>query len=941
MSCIAASVLRGRTKGSTTPLSPDTNTSAPRHRRQKRPGQQPPPRQPPAPGTRHQEEHGEALEDQQQEEEQQQEEQQQWSRAGGKQNRDWSERKRLEDQHWTALNNCMRRSYISNAPQMEECYSHKRMQVQSSFQSSLDVAWPSCCGVAGSCQQESLQPRDSLPAEYVSMDYRVPVSIPCWWCTDCEQHVMPDFTLAGCFPSSPQRPSLLFSLTLMKALTVFQSGRLSMTAQQLAIADAEACSKKRKRFHNLGKRYQDCHGTASFVSYSASGKQPAANRLTWNSLAIESLKDNEDVMTSLHVLMNGTLSNSSLRPRRRQRQCGSSSCDNDSDAAALDTHAGLSQDGACKKLSDARNLSMHKRAKGSLTAQGYAIGGSLADSISARLALASRHSPLGSALTEAGREAGLSGAGAGNPGSSPLTDLAAGRTPYLTALTADSPLPTALAVGRAPPNGAGAASPLLTALAAGRTAPGRRATKQKSDEHQPEQEHEEQQEELHEEQQQTQQHERQQRQESSVWGERKARLNEEWRKLIPIMRHSYIDASPALQQCHLDEGKLVQNHVQMKLDCAWEGHACCCLGPVPSSAMLEPYAKGPLPAEYSQDGVSMSVFANALDASHRPYSLYPVDSCQIVEQPEQPERQQRVELPLKPMRITAEVLMEAHCNWLRTTDRVALLANLLPDFQPTGGPFADCPCCAVSKLSSYSGVGQATTAIQPHLSSHLDCNGFKGWQLKTIQRKQLSLEVAHRVDAEAGLSKADMQRGLVLLKAEKIAACHFKIESLVADVMQLQAAKAREGPSCKETKRLAKAQARKRAQAKEELLCMAEWQALGTSQQPAALRLPEAVIGCMVAGTAPPWVQDSSTSGAVTLHHGKRFFQLYSDQDRIREQQGILKLELNRLKAWLRHNHEKCTASLPLLSEGQQFYVAQHMAWFAKELKRAARLQWE
>ncbi|KAJ9512787.1 hypothetical protein QJQ45_029006, partial [Haematococcus lacustris] len=82
-------------------------------------------------GTRHQEEHGEALEDQQQEEEQQQEEQQQWSRAGGKQSRDWSERKRVEDQHWTALNKCMRRSYISNAPQMEECYSHKRMLVQS------------------------------------------------------------------------------------------------------------------------------------------------------------------------------------------------------------------------------------------------------------------------------------------------------------------------------------------------------------------------------------------------------------------------------------------------------------------------------------------------------------------------------------------------------------------------------------------------------------------------------------------------------------------------------------------------------------------------------------------------------------------------------------------------------------------------------------------
>ncbi|KAL6749972.1 hypothetical protein V8C86DRAFT_2826587 [Haematococcus lacustris] len=739
-------------------------------------------------------------------------------------------------------------------------------------------------------------------------------------------------------------------------------------------------------------------------------------------------------------------------------------------------------------------------------------------------------------------------------------------------------------------------------------------------------------------------------------------MNERWRELNPSLRHSYIDAAPALQQSHVDQGKLVQQHAQMQLDRGWEGHACCRLGPVPSSAMLVPYAKGPLPAEYvscdhrvpvsiprwtcttcnqkvvcdymragcfpstpqrpsflfshtllelftvlqSQDGVSLSVFANALDASHRPYSLYPADSYQSIEQPER-----------KQMHITAEVLMEAHCNWLRTTDRVAHLANLLPGFQPTGGPFADCPCCA-GILSSYSGVGQATTAIQQHLNSHLDSSGLegevqsryksgrlslnhligdtvsvhglvgfccchgvpslglfcnmptpeqfafyllaltaimaysckvdfyidfgcrlkitwaryvdalghppswkdvrimvnwmhgashnqrcqvqnngrhqpgsgwrygeqceqlwsmlkdmagitrymtlahradiiqstlskiafrkavglldlliktwkemkvklvkvqselvtlqlvaeqagvtdgqqaseayrasclpsspaegphdvwkgeyvllllqeqawqamngqavtllvsltptvtqllwatcKGWQLKTIQSKQLTMEVTHRVDAETGISQTDMQRGLELIRLGKIAGCQFKIESLVAEVMQLQTMKDRQGTSCNETKRMAKAQARKRAQAKEELLCMAEWQALGTSQQPAALRLPETVISRMVAGTAPPWVQDSSTSGAVTLHHGKRFFQLYSDQDRIREQQSILNLELNRLKAWLRHMLEECTASQPSLSEGQQFYVAQHMAWVANEMKRAAVLNWE
>ncbi|KAJ9520089.1 hypothetical protein QJQ45_030012, partial [Haematococcus lacustris] len=86
----------------------------------------------------------------------------------------------------TALNKCMRRSYISNAPQMEECYSHKRMLVQSSLQSSVDAAWSShaCCGVAGSCQQESLQPRDSLPAEYMNMNYRC-MSSSAWAAAGC------------------------------------------------------------------------------------------------------------------------------------------------------------------------------------------------------------------------------------------------------------------------------------------------------------------------------------------------------------------------------------------------------------------------------------------------------------------------------------------------------------------------------------------------------------------------------------------------------------------------------------------------------------------------------------------------------------------------------------------------------------------------------------
>ncbi|KAJ9513747.1 hypothetical protein QJQ45_015496, partial [Haematococcus lacustris] len=661
--------------------------------------------------------------------------------------------------------------------------------------------------------------------------------------------------------------------------------------------------------------------------------------------------------------------------------------------------------------------------------------------------------------------------------------------------------------------------------------PTQRTTKQKSDGPQPYQGQE-----LHEEeQQQENQHERQRQRDRGDWGQRKESMNERWRELNPSLRHSYIDAAPALQQSHVDQGKLVQQHAQMQLDRGWEGHACCRLGPVPSSAMLVPYAKGPLPAEYATTAIqqhlnshldssglegevqsryksgrlslnhligdtggqpdddcatnlscsrpevsdrsgpvsvhglvgfccchgvpSLGLFCNMptpeqfafyllaltaimaysckvdfyidfgcrlkitwaryVDALGHPPSWKDVrimvnwmhgashnQRCQVQNngrhQPgsgwrygEQCEQLWSMlkdmagitrymtlahradiiqstlskiafrkavglldlliktwkEMKVKLVKVQSElVTLQLVAEQAGVTDgqqaSEAYRASCLPS-SPAEGPHdvwkGEYVLLLLQEQAWQAMNGQAVTllvSLTPTVTQLLWAT-CKGWQLKTIQSKQLTMEVTHRVDAETGISQTDMQRGLELIRLGKIAGCQFKIESLVAEVMQLQTMKDRQGTSCNETKRMAKAQARKRAQAKEELLCMAEWQALGTSQQPAALRLPETVISRMVAGTAPPWVQDSSTSGAVTLHHGKRFFQLYSDQDRIREQQSILKLELNRLKAWLRHMLEECTASQPSLSEGQQFYVAQHMAWVANEMKRAAVLNWE
>ncbi|KAL6763392.1 hypothetical protein V8C86DRAFT_292297 [Haematococcus lacustris] len=125
-------------------------------------------------------------------------------------------------------------------------------------------------------------------------------------------------------------------------------------------------------------------------------------------------------------------------------------------------------------------------------------------------------------------------------------------------------------------------------------------------------------------------------------------------------------------------------------------------------------------------------------------------------------------------------------------------------------------------------AGQAVQlpSLSPTITQLLYC---KNWQLKTFKNKLQRLELVNRIDAEAGISQSDMECGLHLLKIEKISGCQFHIESLVAEARQLQLERDREGTACKETRRKAKAQARKLLQAKEELLSMAEWQVLGTN----------------------------------------------------------------------------------------------------------------
>ncbi|KAL6763391.1 hypothetical protein V8C86DRAFT_292299 [Haematococcus lacustris] len=225
MSWLAGSILRGKTTNVSAPLRP-CDAPVPRVG-QERPGQSPPRRRKLArPQHNQEQEDGQLEEYEQQQQQEPHQQQQQQGEHQQKGDTPYAQRKTVADEHWRSLNPFMRQSYINNAPHLLQCHVERGQLLQTHIQAQLNCVSNNCsCAAADSM----LVPKEPLPAEYVSLDYRVPVSIPRWQCTACKLTVMPDYIRVGCFPSTPQRPSLLFSHTVMKHLTVAQNGGLSMT----------------------------------------------------------------------------------------------------------------------------------------------------------------------------------------------------------------------------------------------------------------------------------------------------------------------------------------------------------------------------------------------------------------------------------------------------------------------------------------------------------------------------------------------------------------------------------------------------------------------------------------------------------------------------------------------------------------------------------------
>lgn len=195
------------------------------------------------------------------------------------------------------------------------------------------------------------------------------------------------------------------------------------------------------------------------------------------------------------------------------------------------------------------------------------------------------------------------------------------------------------------------------------------------------------------------------------------------------------------------------------------------------------------------------------------------------------------------------------------------------------------------------------------------------------------------------------------------------VQQLVLDVRELHHEKENMGISSKETRRVDRAIHSKKGKIRAALKELALWEVAGTQQSPDAVLVDEAKISKMISDMeAPfPWEaqQQGGEAGAVAQFHGRKYYMLWSEVQRCTEQLGFLKVERERLEAYLTRVIAACTAACSMhgiimqevgaaatpaaawaaydqagTHAGRLYFIRQHLAWCQKVLGQVHALQW-
>ena len=133
---------------------------------------------------------------------------------------EWEQRQEREHAAWCSLVPQLRAQYMCALRQLAHYKQISSAAAQQRVQELLNESWRfhacPCCRTAASFEEAGLQLLEQRPCEYISLQYRVPVSMPWWKCSTCQQQFSASPIHAGCFPRTPTCPEALYDLEVLE-----------------------------------------------------------------------------------------------------------------------------------------------------------------------------------------------------------------------------------------------------------------------------------------------------------------------------------------------------------------------------------------------------------------------------------------------------------------------------------------------------------------------------------------------------------------------------------------------------------------------------------------------------------------------------------------------------------------------------------------------------
>ncbi|KAJ9528190.1 hypothetical protein QJQ45_014174, partial [Haematococcus lacustris] len=136
----------------------------------------------------------------------------------------WQERRERSDAAARSNSEQRKREYVESAPQHQERLAAQMTALQSVFQTAISEDWQHHACVSGATRLEDspLKPLQVMQVEYISMQDRFKLTLPCYECASCNQSISPNPLSFFCWPSSQTHAQTRFDVRVLRSYARMQ-----------------------------------------------------------------------------------------------------------------------------------------------------------------------------------------------------------------------------------------------------------------------------------------------------------------------------------------------------------------------------------------------------------------------------------------------------------------------------------------------------------------------------------------------------------------------------------------------------------------------------------------------------------------------------------------------------------------------------------------------